>query len=57
MTRWEQSKAKWLQTVIVGEDEPSIIKTKEQWKSEIVLFSHPNFSTASLKAPSNKPVI
>lgn len=57
MTRWEQSKAKWLQTVIVGEDEPSIIKTKEQWKSEIVLFSHPNFSTASLKAPSNKQVI
>lgn len=51
------NKAKWPHTVIACEDEASITKNKEQWKNKIVLFSHPNFSTASFKAPSNKLVI
>lgn len=51
------NKAKWPQTVIACEDEPSMPKNKEQWKHEIVLFSHPNFSIALFKAPSNKLVI
>lgn len=43
--------------MIACEDEASITENKEQRKHKIVLFSLPNFSTASFKAPSNKLVI